>query len=633
MHLDEGDAALLKKWVIKKLEDISDADSEVLADYVLALIRNDDTDLVAKANCIENLQDFLPDNAESFVNDVFTAIATKAYDPSRLPLKPTAGVYVPPRRGSFEPPRQPNESRKRSYHDWDRDEQRGGRTLAFDSGDRPMKQVRRGGKGGAEQRGGYLAATATRPYGAALYPFTAQQLAQLPQMPAPSPGMPAFDPSNPLAALLAMQQAMGLFPGFPNDSIAAALNGSAHQRSAQRCRDYDIKGFCARGANCPYEHGEDPYVVPYASDAYDPQAATLSGVAPVRSSWSDHVPNGRSSGRGRGRGGAGSRGGGSRAPISLLGQNYNQEVTSIVVEQIPEDYFDEQVVRDFFGQFGTIEEVTMQPYKHLAVVKFDSYDAARAAYDSPKVIFENRFVKVFWRKPENSSGLPNGHTVKSSSGQGMHDIEMQELHNDFDADEFSRRQEEAQRKHDEAKKQRDEIEKRKKELDDSLRKTEDERKRLAALLAKKLGKPVEEEVHESEQTKALRAQLAKLEAEAKSLGIDPEDAMQGSSAPSPPFHGRGGFRGRPCGRGQYPSFRGGWPGAGGRAGAVMRLDNRPKTVCVAFENGQYEDHDEALRQYLMLNSMDTASLSKHPDRDNAALVAFPQRYELSLIHI
>jgi hypothetical protein len=39
----------------------SDADSDVLADYVLALIRSEDTDEEVRANAEENLKDFLRD--------------------------------------------------------------------------------------------------------------------------------------------------------------------------------------------------------------------------------------------------------------------------------------------------------------------------------------------------------------------------------------------------------------------------------------------------------------------------------------------------------------------------------------------------------------------------------------------
>ncbi|GME23805.1 CCCH zinc finger and RRM domain-containing protein [Neofusicoccum parvum] len=61
MLVDDADAVLLKKWVVKRLEDISDADSDVLADYVLALVRSEDPDEQVKSNCLENLEDFLRD--------------------------------------------------------------------------------------------------------------------------------------------------------------------------------------------------------------------------------------------------------------------------------------------------------------------------------------------------------------------------------------------------------------------------------------------------------------------------------------------------------------------------------------------------------------------------------------------
>ena len=60
----------------------------------------------------------------------------------------------------------------------------------------------------------------------------------------------------------------------------------------------------------------------------------------------------------------------------------------------------------------------------------------------------------------------------------------------------------------------------------------------------------------------------------------------------------------------------------------MSLDNRPKTVVVSFLDGEpYEAHEEALRQYLMFNSLETAQLSRHPERGEGALVTFTQRYE------
>jgi hypothetical protein len=59
----------------------------------------------------------------------------------------------------------------------------------------------------------------------------------------------------------------------------------------------------------------------------------------------------------------------------------------------------------------------------------------------------------------------------------------------------------------------------------------------------------------------------------------------------------------------------------------MRLDNRPKTVCVSFTEGSYDDHEEALRSWVLFNSPESSStISRNPERPDAALVAFEQRY-------
>ena len=623
MHLDEAESDLLKKWIIKKLEDISDADSDVLADYVLALAKSEGPESVAKTNCIDNLKDFLLDNTEPFVNELFQAISSKSYDPNRPPPKPTAPVYQPPKRTSVEAPRLPNESRKRSYHDWDREEQAdtNGRIQTYDGGDRPVKQPRRGGRG-YDQRGGRQSQPQMQQYG-------------MPQLPTPPPGMPQIDPNNPMAALLAMQQAMGLFPGMPNGGSPPNAHAFA-PRAAQRCRDYDTKGFCAAGASCPYEHGNDTYIIPGLNQEYDPNNATLLNVMPSRVGHVNVLQSdrGRGGARGRGRGVGNWRGGGKRSDSSHIGPNRDRSITSIVVEQIPEDKCDEQTVRGFFSDFGEIEEVTLEPHKKLAIVKFETNDAATAAYESPKVVFDNRFVKVYWFKPQRQSRPSQDPTKSPITRRKAQEVEMQD-EEQIDPDEVARRQEEAQRKHDEEKKQREDAVKQKQDLDIKLKAMEAERQKMADLLAKKTGKaksPTNEVLkqngtEESEQTKALKAQLAKLEAEAKSLGIDPDAATNGFNGSSP-YRGRGGFRGRARGRGYQAGYRGGWGGpAATRGGAVMRLDNRPKTIAVTFSEGTYDSHDEALRQFLLFNSLDSASLAKHPDHDNTALITFSQRYE------
>lgn len=574
MKFDEADSELLKTWTIRRLEHVSDADSDVLADYVLALVSTDEGEASAKANCTENLKDFLGDQAEPFVEHLFDAIATKSYDPSKPPPKPARPPYQPPRRASIDPGLNP--PKKRSYHDWDRDETQN----QHNDASRPLKAARRGVAG--RGRGG-------RHY--------------FPPPPTPPPGMPAWDPDNPFASVVAMSAAMGLLP--PGFELPQYMQPA---RPAELCRDYHNKGFCTRGAQCPYDHGLNPHVVP-PEDEYDPTNSGLFNVHPARTGLVKTSPRGQKASK---RGRRHSRGA-SHEPqsseFSHRGPNYDRSITQIVVEQIPEDKFDEQSVSDFFGQFGEIEGIELRNYKRAAIVRFADYDAANAAYHSPKVVFDNRFVKVYWYYPRGQSGIAE---------------EEQEL--EIDLEQVAQKQEEAQRRHELKQKALEDARQHKEAFDAQLRKLQEEKSKVLRDLARKQGKPVEQtadDAGDNERTRGLREQLAKLEEEAKALGIDPNAASETI------FHyprGRGGYRGRGRGRGGYnPSYRGGWNGAGARGGAVKRLDNRPKTICLIFAEGSYQNHQETLRSWLLFNSQESASLTKHPHQD-AALIAFPERY-------
>ena len=94
--------------------------------------------------------------------------------------------------------------------------------------------------------------------------------------------------------------------------------------------------------------------------------------------------------------------------------------------------------------------------------------------------------------------------------------------------------------------------------------------------------------------KALRDQLAKMQAEAKSLGIDPD-------APNVEESQRGSFTARAAHR-NFRSSRDHHHGHGfvrGRDPSVRKLDNRPRNIAISgveFDSGKEED----LRSYLTL---------------------------------
>ncbi|KEQ71197.1 hypothetical protein M436DRAFT_13914, partial [Aureobasidium namibiae CBS 147.97] len=619
MHLDDAASDELKTWVVKRLDDISDADSDVLADYVLALIKSDESDDQVKQNCNDNLLDFLHDTTPQFVNDVFAHLANSQSHSQSQPLQPTATAFQPtapafqPSEPAFNPPSGPA-SKKRDFND----------SNAFDNHpqayhqDRPIK-MRRGGRGG--QRGGFMG-----------------------QMSAAPQSMPPFDPNNPMAALMAMQQALNL-PGMPQMPGISQMpfpqspgafnnnnnnNNAQTPRSGQRCHDYDTKGFCALGASCPHDHGNDPVLVPQQQDEYDPTNASISQGRPFGD-------RGRGRGRGRGDRGAFRGGRGGRADFSSAGPNHDRSITQVVIEQIPEENFNEQSVRDFFSEFGTIESVELQDYKRLAIIKFEDYDSAKKAYDSPKVIFDNRFVKVYWYKPERMQRERHQNGFSKSDG----DVEMQEEEK-IDPVEFAKKQEEAQRAHEEKTKKIKEAEAQRQELEQKMKAQAEERSKLLAKLAAKergkSGTPDQSAAAQNgstngadgngtpSQTDALKAKLAELEREAESIGINPnEDQPWQGFAP----RGRGGYRGR----GAFQP-RGAWRGGRGafaaRGGAVRRLDNRPRTIAVIFpDNAQLDTaKDEALRQYLLFSDlMESTQISPHPSRSDAAMLAFSERYQ------
>ncbi|EEH43304.2 uncharacterized protein PADG_08124 [Paracoccidioides brasiliensis Pb18] len=742
MQFTEKQAAEVKGWVVKRLEDISDADSDVLADYVLALIRSDAPDEDIRKASVENLEDFLKENTTSFVDEIFAKYNPKTYQPVLpTPDQPTSHTPTPvaqqllPQSIPFQQQTNAPEKWMPSGHGQSMNQSPPNRSCSFEAGgatsnfsrkrafnegpqageeqdshynraDRPFKSLRgrRGGRG--DNR---MVATGSNinpnthnnnharllGIGGYLNPNQQQQqqhggFQRMPPVrgpPHPSPtSFPPFNPNDPIATMIALQ-AMGFpqIPGMPplpqiatptgapgpGPNRAPRVAGSPPASIPRRCRDYDTQGFCVLGSTCPFQHGTDHLVAPARDDEYDPTKSNIVLDRPLSSNATNgHGSSGLSRGseRGRGRGrGRGDRGGfnnsprRNRADFSQAGPNEDRSITTIVVEQIPEDKFDEKIVRDFFSEFGNIVEVTMQPYRHLALVKYDTWAAARRAWASPKVIFDNRFVKVYWYKQ------PTAHKAETNgTGTSHHPFSQSPAGNrpdmkPFDQEEFERQQAEAQRQHEEKMRKRKETEEARlaleKQKEDLLKRQQEEKANLLHRLGaqqhqhdatattngrngtahrsgdSEMGQttsPSPADGNVSEQTKLLREQLAALEAEAKSLGLDP-------SSPDSryPSRGRGrGWRGGSYrgGRGAYDaafaSFRGGYRGmaAGpprGRGG-VLRLDNRPKRVAVSGVEFSPE-RDEALRQFL-LGVGEYESIEPNPDQPDSQIISFKDRY-------
>lgn len=624
----------------------------MLAEYVIALLKHDGDKAAVRKLCEQEIPDFLSEgnvetlvarptsrfappvalltshwaDPKAFLDDVFQAIAYRSFVPGAPPA-PKLGAErqpLPPIHpqqaaapAAFDSAGALNASRKRGFHEQDEmDTTSDGLDTTQQLG-RAYKQPRRGGRGGRrDDKGG----------GGGRHPdgFV------------PPHNFSPFDPNNPMEALLQLQ---AMYPQNAHMMSWAQPRGGGRKplKRQGRCRDFDTKGYCVRGTSCPYDHGgSESLFVPPPNMGPPGEGEFLPGMLPGRGGFSsggdmEYDPNtamlgiphanqmnpygfpaldmGRS---GRGRKNRGKRGG-PRASFSAEGPIHDRAKSTIVVESIPEENFSEEEVRGFFSQFGSIEEVSMQPYKRLAIVKYSKWGSANAAYSSPKVIFDNRFVKVFWYKDEAGAVPPSVNNGGEWSGDPSASVDEDTSEGVVvDMEDFARRQEEAQKRQEEREAKRAEIDQKRLELEqkqrDLLARHREENEKLQAkLLRGRRGGDGGDAPASGPDM--LRAKLAALEQEAKLLGLDPDAEDDAQSAYSQPrgvgYRGRGGPRGR---GGFAPRGRGGGRGGSGSgnmhaAYAQYSLDNRPKKLAVTGVDFTAPDKDESLRHFLLVRHL------------------------------
>ncbi|KAL6708105.1 hypothetical protein ACN47E_003539 [Coniothyrium glycines] len=664
MLLQEPDQEAFKRWVLPKLETISDVDAEVLADYVIALVTSNDSEADIRRNSIEQLAEFLGDKTESIVNEVLITLKEKSYHVNKkstlkanvpsfrpasatgqpAPIPSIVGTsnheYEPDRsrptrtppfgapRGpaatrnshaAYRLPDQPtsvqgirqdtiNTSRKRKLFERERSHSTDGHDSHFDrngASNRPAKQSARknsrNARAGVSNRNGFAESL---------------NMPKLANLPPPPPGPLPFDPTNPMA-FLAMAAAFGVsLPGMPPMSSGTLPENDLNSQGRKaRCEDYHTKGFCALGNFCSFEHGDAIAIPADKIPGYDPDQPLLP--LDIQDRHRRGVVRSRNHGN---------KGGRRHTEYSQPGPSYDQYNTTLVVEQIPDSRFSEDEVRAYFSEFGQILEVQMHTYRRLALVKFKDYQAANRAYMSPKAVFENRFVKVYWQKRD---------LVLEANSDEMEMLDLAPEETPFDMEEFTKRQAEAQKAFEERRKKDEEAAANAEEIERKLEAVNEEIRQVKQQLAVLAGdKEGEEEFSQS---------LANLQAEAEDLFAQHEpEALHNPAA----FRGRGrgsfrgGYRGRgystftPLGRGST-TFRGSYRGRGHYAtaftnthSAVKRLDNRPRRLAIAHIEVD-SAKDEALRQHL-LNVPDCTSIERHPEQTNTLIITFKERYQAEM---
>jgi hypothetical protein len=515
--------------------------------------------------------------AGKVVSEIFDAINKKAYKPgyvasppvTKPKLRPSATEFNPTATSfSRVPPTGPSngasKSKKRGFNEVANDD-----NLRNGVGNRALKQPRR--QNANVQPG--MVPTMPAAMVATAQGFGQQQMA--------FPGMPPFDPNDPVSMMMAMQammQAMATFSATMG--IAPVLPPGMNTQRAGRCRDYDTVGFCAKGSACPYEHGEDKIVVQTEPNSSNP----FANPNPFPHPPSKRREKKRTSSQTREKRGRKAKNE-KRSDFSTIGDTTDPTNTKLVVENIPRDHLSENAVQSFFEQFGEVENVELLSSRRVAIVKFSDHEMARQAWRSPKAIFDSRFVRVFWHKSDYEMEEANFH-----NGDAL----MEEV--EVDPVELERRIEEAQKAHEEKMKRLEEVRTQREELERKIKEHAQERKKLMqALRAKekqRAGEDGDVGSDISEEDFELRNKLIALEAEAELLGLDPSDPYSlGSSFGGYRGRGRGGYRGRGRGRGQYSR--------GGGRGGVLRLDNRTKSITISIASGSEED--EKMRQLILVS--------------------------------
>lgn len=401
-------------------------------------------------------------------------------------------------------------------------------------------------------------------------------------------GTLAFDPNAALQAVMTLQ-AMGFPFPFPGPATEAG-DSNVKVRLQKLCRNYNSKGYCSRGDKCHFKHDKSE-ITGNVENSKDSLTGSVSINAPHKR---DSSLNGKPSKRGF------VRTDGTRAVFSSTVIHGNREnFTGVVVEAIPEDCFDNNKIRGFFSKFGTIKNIIMRAYHHLAIVEYEDHASARMAFESPKVVFDNRFVKVFWYIPalddkRASSVVETGPDVKLEEPQV--DRKQFEADNELAQKKYQARQvllKETDQKRLELAAKQKEIELKKVQ---EIQKMKDILAANGKILPADIESPTKNTTKE-EETANLLAQLKALEDEAQSLGLESE-----------PWSSHGlGHNNR--GRGSYQGWRGystrsrGW-GAYGRGGFIgngaYNLDNRPKRVKVESAVEFDDAMDESLKRFLFV---------------------------------
>uniref|UniRef100_A0A8R1HMS6 C3H1-type domain-containing protein n=1 Tax=Caenorhabditis japonica TaxID=281687 RepID=A0A8R1HMS6_CAEJA len=492
MHIEKQDIFL--KWLADELTPIADADPQALAKYVLALVKKPDKSIQElKEFTIEQLSVFLGDHTAQFVDKIFAALLSKSYLTVETTTTTTtttsaAAAASAPTASSAAPESTPVESKRSRKEDAPSEKQAKPSEPSSSSplstqkpssskNDRPARKrispPPPDSKDREKEREKEKSSRDKNDRRRSRSPRDRRNR----QTTSSRGGRASSNDRDRYSRRRSRSRS--------HSSSRSKSPPVYKSRSRRRCKDFEERGYCIRGEQCPYYHGPDPVVVDenalstivplpaappnfscslpppgynplnppppgvvVSAGEYNPETPALTVTnysvppPPIPTQWQQPPPQApsyipqpvtnyaqpppgagivaqqtqvssfRGSIRGRGstRGARGGMGrGGYGGPI-------NRDNCSLQVAKLPAELNNISKLNEHFGAFGNIENIQVRYNGEIdaALVTFASKFDAQKAYKSPAPVLNNRFIKVFWHKPEGD-GIENAGGSKASS--------------------------------------------------------------------------------------------------------------------------------------------------------------------------------------------------------------------------
>ncbi|GAA5968230.1 hypothetical protein JCM21900_001133 [Sporobolomyces salmonicolor] len=181
----------------------------------------------------------------------------------------------------------------------------------------------------------------------------------------------------------------------------------------QLCRDYHVRGFCARGEACPYLHdafatrplpGFPPLLPQYP--LFPPPQLPNTPLYTIESHPVPREPSFQPPAKPTP---AAARGDGPSAPTprrrEVAARSQKVPTRTLAMENIPPQAANEQSIRGFFAKFGAVEALEVDSRARRAKLTFGTVAEAERALSSPEAVFGNRFVRLYRaQEPTSVSG-------------------------------------------------------------------------------------------------------------------------------------------------------------------------------------------------------------------------------------